>query len=62
MRITALKAVDSPILIGRERELIIGDRQDGKTANAIDTILNQKDGLVGNFVACWNWLDSLIAY
>nr|ARQ82229.1 ATP synthase CF1 subunit alpha [Ostreobium sp. HV05042]ARQ82302.1 ATP synthase CF1 subunit alpha [Ostreobium sp. HV05007a] len=41
---TGLVAVDSMIPIGRgQRELIIGDRQTGKTAIAIDTILNQKD-------------------
>ncbi len=41
---TGLKAVDSMIPIGRgQRELIIGDRQTGKTAIAIDAILNQKD-------------------
>ncbi|MDX1608156.1 MAG: F0F1 ATP synthase subunit alpha [Candidatus Spechtbacterales bacterium] len=41
---TGLKAVDSMIPIGRgQRELIIGDRQTGKTTIAIDTILNQKD-------------------
>ena len=41
---TGLKAIDSMIPIGRgQRELIIGDRQTGKTAIAIDTILNQKD-------------------
>ena len=40
---TGLKAVDSMIPIGRgQRELIIGDRQTGKTAVALDTILNQK--------------------
>ena len=40
---TGLKAVDSMIPIGRgQRELIIGDRQTGKTAIAIDTIINQK--------------------
>merc|ERR1711865_1336728 len=40
---TGLKAVDSLIPVGRgQRELIIGDRQTGKTAIAIDTILNQK--------------------
>ena len=40
---TGLKAVDSMIPIGRgQRELIIGDRQTGKTAVAIDTIINQK--------------------
>jgi F-type H+-transporting ATPase subunit alpha len=41
---TGLKAVDSLVPIGRgQRELIIGDRQTGKTAIAIDTILNQKE-------------------
>ena len=41
---TGIKAIDSMIPIGRgQRELIIGDRQTGKTAIAIDTILNQKD-------------------
>ena len=41
---TGLKSVDSLVPIGRgQRELIIGDRQTGKTAVAIDTILNQKD-------------------
>ncbi len=45
---TGLKAIDSMIPIGRgQRELIIGDRQTGKTAIAIDTIINQK----GNFEA-----------
>lgn len=40
---TGLKAIDSMIPIGRgQRELIIGDRQTGKTAVAIDTIINQK--------------------
>jgi F-type H+-transporting ATPase subunit alpha len=46
---TGIKAIDSMIPIGRgQRELIIGDRQTGKTAIAIDTILNQK----GNGVIC----------
>lgn len=41
---TGLKAIDSMIPIGRgQRELIIGDRQTGKTAIAIDAIINQKD-------------------
>ena len=41
---TGLKAIDSMIPIGRgQRELIIGDRQTGKTAIAVDTILNQRD-------------------
>ena len=40
---SGLKAVDSLVPIGRgQRELIIGDRQTGKTAIAIDTIINQK--------------------
>ena len=40
---TGLKAIDSLIPIGRgQRELIIGDRQTGKTAVAVDTIINQK--------------------
>lgn len=42
---TGIKAIDSTIPIGRgQRELIIGDRQTGKTAIAIDTIINQKGG------------------
>ena len=50
---TGLKAIDAMIPIGRgQRELIIGDRQTGKTAIAIDTIINQKDGdLVCIYVA-----------
>ena len=41
---TGLKAIDALVPIGRgQRELIIGDRQTGKTSVAIDTILNQKD-------------------
>ena len=51
---TGLKAVDSMIPIGRgQRELIIGDRQTGKTAIAIDTIINQKDNYAsGDPVYC----------
>lgn len=46
---TGIKAVDSLVPIGRgQRELIIGDRQTGKTAIAIDTILNQKEINKGN--------------
>ncbi|MBI13611.1 MAG: F0F1 ATP synthase subunit alpha [Deltaproteobacteria bacterium] len=42
---TGLKAIDSMVPIGRgQRELIIGDRQTGKTAIAMDTIINQKGG------------------
>ena len=50
---TGIKAVDALIPIGRgQRELIIGDRQTGKTAIAIDTIINQKGGdLVCIYVA-----------
>jgi proton translocating ATP synthase F1 alpha subunit len=45
---TGLKAVDSLVPIGRgQRELIIGDRQTGKTAIAIDTIINQKEAHLG---------------
>ncbi len=46
---TGLKAIDSLVPIGRgQRELIIGDRQTGKTAVAIDTIINQKSGHESN--------------
>ena len=46
---TGLKAIDTLIPIGRgQRELIIGDRQTGKTAVAIDTILNQKAANAGS--------------
>ena len=46
---TGLKAVDSIVPIGRgQRELIIGDRQTGKTAIAIDTIINQKHAFDNN--------------
>src|SRR4051794_8183582 len=50
---TGLKAIDSMIPIGRgQRELIIGDRQTGKTAIAIDTIINNKDSdLISVYVA-----------
>ncbi|MGA2598991.1 MAG: F0F1 ATP synthase subunit alpha [Bryobacteraceae bacterium] len=42
---TGLKAIDAMVPIGRgQRELIIGDRQTGKTAVALDTIINQKNG------------------
>ena len=51
---TGLKAIDAMIPIGRgQRELIIGDRQTGKTAIAIDTIINQKEFYkAGNPVYC----------
>ncbi len=50
---TGIKAIDSMIPIGRgQRELIIGDRQTGKTEIAIDTIINQKDtGVICVYVA-----------
>ena len=50
---TGIKAIDSMIPIGRgQRELIIGDRQTGKTAIAIDTIINQKKtGVICIYVA-----------
>jgi F-type H+-transporting ATPase subunit alpha len=51
---TGIKAVDAMIPIGRgQRELIIGDRQTGKTAIALDTIINQREGyLHGDPVYC----------
>ncbi len=51
---TGIKAIDAMIPIGRgQRELIIGDRQTGKTAIAIDTIINQKENFEkGNPVYC----------
>ncbi|MCX6993232.1 MAG: F0F1 ATP synthase subunit alpha [Kiritimatiellaeota bacterium] len=50
---TGIKAIDSMVPIGRgQRELIIGDRQTGKTAVAVDTIINQKDtGVICIYVA-----------
>ncbi len=50
---TGIKAIDAMIPIGRgQRELIIGDRQTGKTAVAIDTIINQKDsGVICIYIA-----------
>ncbi len=48
---TGLKAIDSLVPIGRgQRELIVGDRQTGKTAIVLDTIVNQRDA--GNDVVC----------
>lgn len=50
---TGIKAIDSMIPIGRgQRELIIGDRQTGKTAIALDTILNQKQDRERSQVIC----------
>src|ERR687894_1623457 len=60
---TGLKAVDSMIPIGRgQRELIIGDRQTGKTAIAIDTIINNKDsGVVSIYVAIGQRMATVVA-
>jgi F-type H+-transporting ATPase subunit alpha len=60
---TGIKAIDSMIPIGRgQRELIIGDRQTGKTAILIDTILNQKDsGMYCIYVAIGQKLSSVVA-
>jgi F-type H+/Na+-transporting ATPase subunit alpha len=59
---TGLKAVDAMIPIGRgQRELIIGDRQTGKTAIAIDTIINNKDsGVVSVYVAIGQRLATVV--
>jgi F-type H+-transporting ATPase subunit alpha len=59
---TGLKAVDSMIPIGRgQRELIIGDRQTGKTAIAIDTIINNKDAdLVCIYVAIGQRMSTVV--
>ena len=52
---TGIKVIDAIIPIGRgQRELIIGDRQTGKTAIAVDTILNQK-GQKYDLCLCFNW-------
>jgi len=59
---TGLKAIDSMIPIGRgQRELIIGDRQTGKTAIAIDTIINQKDSGVYCFYVAVGQKQSTVA-
>jgi F-type H+-transporting ATPase subunit alpha len=60
---TGIKAIDSMIPIGRgQRELIIGDRQTGKTAILIDTILNQKNsGVFCIYVAIGQKLSSVVA-
>ncbi|MFP4379356.1 MAG: F0F1 ATP synthase subunit alpha [Candidatus Sumerlaeia bacterium] len=59
---TGIKAIDSMIPIGRgQRELIIGDRQTGKTAIAIDTIINQKDrGVISIYVAIGQKMSSVV--
>jgi F-type H+-transporting ATPase subunit alpha len=60
---TGLKAIDSMIPIGRgQRELIIGDRQTGKTAIAIDTIINNRGtGLVSVYVAIGQRMSTVVA-
>src|SRR5947208_1705325 len=60
---TGLKAIDSMIPVGRgQRELIIGDRQTGKTAIAIDTIINNKDrDLVCVYVAIGQRKSTVVA-
>ena len=59
---TGLKAVDGLIPIGRgQRELIIGDRQTGKTAVAIDTIINQRDTDVHCFYVAIGQKQSTVA-
>lgn len=55
---TGIKAIDALVPIGRgQRELIIGDRQTGKTTIAIDTILNQNRRY--NLYLCCNWTKGL---
>src|SRR5580704_7069539 len=60
---TGLKAIDAMIPIGRgQRELIIGDRQTGKTAIAIDTIINnRKTGVVSIYVAIGQRMSTVVA-
>jgi F-type H+/Na+-transporting ATPase subunit alpha len=60
---TGIKAIDSMIPIGRgQRELIIGDRQTGKTTIAIDTIINNKDaGIVSVYVAIGQRMATVVA-
>lgn len=59
---TGIKAIDAMTPIGRgQRELIIGDRKTGKTAIAIDTILNQKDSGVKCFYVAIGQKDSSVA-
>ena len=60
---TGLKAIDAMIPIGRgQRELIIGDRQTGKTAIAIDTIINNRDtGVVSVYVAVGQRMSTVVA-
>jgi F-type H+-transporting ATPase subunit alpha len=59
---TGIKAIDAMTPIGRgQRELIIGDRKTGKTAIALDTILNQKDSGVKCFYVAIGQKDSSVA-
>src|SRR5579875_404495 len=60
---TGIKAIDSMIPIGRgQRELIIGDRQTGKTAIAVDTIINNKDsGVISIYVAIGQRKSTVVA-
>ena len=60
---TGIKAIDSMIPIGRgQRELVIGDRQTGKTAIAIDTIINQKGkGVYCVYVAIGQKMSNIVA-
>ncbi len=60
---TGIKAIDAMIPIGRgQRELIIGDRQTGKTAILLDTIINQKNsGVLCIYVAIGQKLSSVVA-
>ena len=56
---TGILSIDSMFPIGRgQRELIIGDRQTGKTSIATDTILNQK-GKECDLYLCGNWSESI---
>jgi F-type H+-transporting ATPase subunit alpha len=60
---TGLKAIDAMIPIGRgQRELIIGDRQTGKTAIAIDTIINNREsGVISVYVAIGQRMSTVVA-
>src|ERR1700742_3211036 len=59
---TGIKAIDGMIPIGRgQRELIIGDRQIGKTAIAVDTIINNKDtGVISVYVAIGQRMSTVV--
>jgi len=60
---TGIKAIDAMIPIGRgQRELIIGDRQTGKTAIAVDTIINQKNAGVSCIYVAIGQKNSTVAY